>query len=102
MSCTKGEGPGRTLGAHTLICKAWYSLLWVTSPVLGGFARNDSYHLSSTQVPIACSLGRCNCFAAAKGFVFCFVCVCVCVVCVCLCSVCVCVVCVCSRGGGRH
>ena len=34
-------------GAHTFICKTWYSLLQVTSPTPGGF---DSKHLCNTQV----------------------------------------------------
>ena len=38
-----------TLGAHTLTCETWYSLLWVTSPVPGGFTSADSQCLSSTQ-----------------------------------------------------
>ena len=31
MSCIVGEDPGGTLGAHTLTCETWYSLLQVTS-----------------------------------------------------------------------
>ena len=75
------NGPGRTLGAHPIICETWYSLLWVTSLSPGGFSSADSNHLSSTQVSNMGSLGM--------GHVYIVCMLCSCVVCVCVC-VCVC------------
>ena len=38
MSHIAVEDPGGTLGAHTITCETWYSLLRVTSPAPGGHA----------------------------------------------------------------
>ena len=65
------EGPGRTLSAHTFICKIWYSLLQITNPAPGGFASTDWYMFPNTS-----SLGRRDCFVASEDFVFALVHVC--------------------------